>query len=178
MRTESNVHEWRVHALSVEDLRLDESLRLAIAGARTRKNLYALIPNLPDAGHRELLLALFDEEMKFRDALWHGHAEDDGDFFENIYECAFLLYKLGDPHDVFLLWRAKYLNMDVGSSLGAEYFVGAGVQSTLEFLESNNHDESKAMHSYLAAFFAESNALAEQVAWENERLRYFERDPA
>ncbi len=143
---------------------------------RVRKALCTSIPNQPRAEDRELLLLLFGAEMLFRDALWHGRTEDEGDHYENIYECAFLIYRMSHVEDVFLLWEAKRLNMDVGASLGAEYFVGAGVRETLEYLGASLHEKAGAIHSYLEGHFSSAEAFEAQSEWEEEQLRYHSRN--
>ncbi len=136
-----------------------------------RKKRLATIPDKPNESHRALLLALFRAEMQFRDDLWHGRVSDDDDHFENIYECAFLICQLGRVEDVFLLWNAKHLNMDVGASLGVEYFLGAGLETTLKFLDDSKHEDAPAIRRYLM----HAEDVDAQAAWEQEQLRYWGR---
>ena len=56
--------------------------------------------------------------------------KDDGDSYEGIYRCAFLLYRLGNTSDIHTLWVAKHINMYVGTSkrlLRASYDTGRGL---------------------------------------------------
>ena len=100
----------------------------ALSQPEARQQLYKALLAKPRQAFRGLLRHLLQEEIDFRNALWNGEAEDEGDFYEGIYKCAFLLYGCGNPSDTLALWKAKHINMDVGTSMGAEYFVGAGLR--------------------------------------------------
>src|SRR5262249_5596840 len=96
-----------------------------------RLQLYKLLNRGSVQPFGELIRLLFREEMQYANALWEGAVEDRHDAYEGIYDCGYLLYRLGDPADVRLLWEAKWIDMDVGTGLGAEFFAGAGVEQTL-----------------------------------------------
>ena len=91
---------------------------------------------------------------------------------DSICRCAFLLYRLGRPDDVFLLWQAKHLDMDVGCSLGVEYFVGAGVDATLAFLAQCDAPEAGEIAAYVGEAFVTDDAMQEQSGWEREQFQY------
>jgi hypothetical protein len=150
-------------------------VREALTSLATRKALYDLLPVAPAADDRELLIALFDEEIRYRSALWHGTIEDEGDAYENIYWCAYLLYKVGDVRDVLLLWKAKRLNQDVGTELGIQYFLGAGSQPTIDFLR---HSEEAAAADILK--YVEESVRSPYFdgvdGFDKDRLRYFRRN--
>src|SRR4051794_11711438 len=52
--------------------------------------------------HHQLLRDILRAEMRDR-----SRAADGGKYFENLYWCAFLLYLVGDPSDVPVMWQAK-----------------------------------------------------------------------
>jgi hypothetical protein len=78
-----------------------------IDDASFREGLYSEIHQRPPQAHRPLLQELLIKEMKYREE------DPDDDFFENLYWCGFLLYRIGDVSDVALLWQAKNVNFDV-----------------------------------------------------------------
>lgn len=134
-----------------------------------RRAIYKQLAGEALAPYRDLLIHLLDEEINLRTALWTHIVEDDMAFYEGIYQCAFLLYRAGDPRDTLLLWNAKHINMDVGSSLGAEYFIGAGRDETLAFLASSPAPEAAAIADYIEQWFDQPGAINWQEAWEQER---------
>ena len=134
-----------------------------------RQELYKGLLDASVSSYRPLLRQLLELEIDFRNALWEGKTEDDGEHYEGIYRCAYLLYRCAEPEDSLLLWRAKHINMDVGCSLGAEYFVGAGGAETTRFLEQSDHIDAVSVLEYVAGWLAEPAALGWQRGWEAER---------
>jgi len=122
--------------------------------------------------HHPFLLSLLSREIDYRQRLWKGLAQDPDDRYENIYRCAFLLSRLGRPEDVFVLWKAKHCNMDVGTALGAEYFVGAGLGPTLDFLSASRHPCADDITSYLKQAFVNGNEADDLSCWVMEQFRY------
>ncbi|AOY01623.1 hypothetical protein [Jeongeupia sp. USM3] len=59
----------------------------------------------------EIIRESFLREIEFRNALWDGKATDDGTFSEGIFQCAFLIYRMGRTEDLPLLCQADHLNM-------------------------------------------------------------------
>jgi hypothetical protein len=134
-----------------------------------RLQLYKLLRERPLAVFQQLLHALFHEEMQYRcdppeNDPWH-----DTDAYEGVYDCAYLLYRHGNPADVFLLWEQKWRNMDVGSSLGVEFFVGAGVEPTLQYLQQAGTQDSQEIQEYVREYFKDPDALSWQRNWEQQR---------
>lgn len=78
--------------------------------------------------HHALLKSIFDKEMAYR------QADDELEYYENLYWCAFLLYKVGDPADSIAMWQAKHINMDTGCGFEIQNLVGAGVEETISRL--------------------------------------------
>lgn len=141
-------------------------VQAALSSAAERQVLYKLLVNEPLQPLALLIRAAFQKEVEYRDALWEGAVEDDGDFYEGIYRGAFLLYCLGNAEDIHSLWRAKRLNTDVGSSMGAEFFVGAGVNKSIAFIENMDSPESSDIAVYIRGWFSQPDAMQWQKGWE------------
>jgi hypothetical protein len=133
-----------------------------------RQELYKLLVNEPLEPLSSLVRAAFQKEVEYRDALWEGTVEDSGEFYEGVYRCAFLLYRVGNPEDIPSLWQAKHLNMDVGSSMGAEFFVGAGLPESIAFIERAGLTESAVIAEYIRGYFSQPDAMQWQEGWEED----------
>jgi hypothetical protein len=136
-----------------------------------RQQLYKVLLDQPLASLRNLLLLALDHEVAFRNELFNGKCEDPDDHYEGIYRCAFLLYLAGDVADTLPLWSAKHINMDVGCSLGAEYFLGAGLAGTIAYLDGWSDPDAQAILEYINEFLAYDDGewnCREQ--WEFERI--------
>ncbi len=118
--------------------------------------------------HRELL-DIFRREMEFRKADCAGAPDDEFDYADSIYWCAFLLYFVGDPADVTLMWQAKNLNFDLRCAFDWQFLVGAGVDDTIKYFEDQNQEEAA---DYLKGLKA-SGELDDLPAWEKFRTDYF-----
>ncbi len=105
--------------------------------------------------------------MAFRTA---DHPGDEDDlYFEQLYWCALLLYLVGDPADVPLMWEAKNINMDTGSGFDVQFLVGAGVHETVSYLQAHGNDE-------IAAYLQQCEAahdFDDLPGWEQFRIEYF-----
>ncbi len=134
-----------------------------------RQQLYKALLGRSLVPFHNLLRHLLEEEARFRRALWERDAEDEEDHYEGIYRCAFLLSCCADPSDTLLLWKAKHLNMDVGCSMGVEYFVGAGANETLRFLERSDAEDSVEVAAYVRGWFSQPDAAQWRQDWEEER---------
>jgi hypothetical protein len=112
---------------------------------------------------------IFRREMDFRKTDNRAPVDDGLDYFESIYHCALLLYLVGDPADVPLMWEAKHIDMDTGCGFDGEFLVGAGLQETIRYLEVNGNQE---ILNYVKALkkAEEPNYLQE---WERFRVSYF-----
>lgn len=136
-----------------------------------RQALYKVLLDQPLAPFRNLLLLALDHEVEFRNELYNSKCEDPHDHYEGIYRCAFLLYRAGDVADTLPLWSAKHINMDVGSSLGAEYFLGAGVAGTTAFLDGWSDPDAVAIFEYINEFLSyEEGGWSCREQWELERM--------
>ena len=77
--------------------------------------------------------------------------DSDGELFESLYWCAFLLYRLGDVNDVALLWQAKSVSFDTWCGFDVQFLVGAGVEETIHHLRTKPDPDSRAAMEYLLA---------------------------
>lgn len=95
--------------------------------------------------------------------LWHPEAR----LFENLYWCAFLLYLIGDPSDVPMMWRAKHVDFDTACGFDIQFLLGAGFRPTLAYLADHGH----------ADIVAELSTYSELIDglgdWEAFRRDYF-----
>lgn len=140
-----------------------------ILSPQHRLQIYKLLNGRPVRPFAGLIRLLFRREILFRTALWDGTADDRAEDCDGICDCAFLQYRLGDPADVHVLWEAKYLNMDVGTSLGAEFFIGAGLEQTLHYLAKVGGAESAEISHYVREHFESHDAGRWQRDWEERR---------
>lgn len=150
--------------------KISADLQQFVRQPRHRLQLYKLLIRQPARPFAALIRALFQEEVQYRKGLWEGTVNDRTHAFEGIYDAAFLLYRIGDLADLRALWDAKWLNMDVGTSLGAEFFVGAGVERTLQHLKHAG-DALSDMHAYVRDFFDHPNVADSQLRWEVHRAK-------
>jgi hypothetical protein len=111
------------------------------------------------------LLDLFQREMDYRARV--EEEPDDSDYFESIYHCALLLYLVGDPADVLMMWEAKHISMDTECGFDGQFLLGAGFNETITYLEANGHRE---IVDYIGCNSASWGDLKE---WEQFRINYF-----
>jgi hypothetical protein len=115
------------------------------------------------------LLDFFRREMSFRRGDNPAEGDDESDYFEHLYWCGLLLYLVGDPGDVPLMWEAKKINMDTGCGFDGQFLVGAGVEQTIKYLEDRGYNAA-------ADFLKELKSLKELddlERWEKFRIHYF-----
>ncbi|MFG2004239.1 hypothetical protein ACGFNU_34275 [Spirillospora sp. NPDC048911] len=115
-----------------------------------------------DVGEQHALLReIFQAEMRQR-------PDTGGDeFFENLYHCAFLLYLIGDPSDVPMMWQAKHLDFDTSIGFDVQFLLGAGVKATLDYLNAHGRAD-------IAQALAEYEETSEDLhEWEAFRRDYF-----
>jgi hypothetical protein len=125
----------------------------------------ALSNILPESAkqHHQMLRQLFAAEMEYR------RRDENDEYFENLYWCAYLLFKVGDPSDSEVMWRAKHINTDTGRGFDAENMFGAGVDETVAYMDKNGfHD--------IARYILSCTELRDRShieLWALERRRYF-----
>lgn len=132
-----------------------------LGGPAAREQLLAAIDPDRAREYHEQLRDIFRLEMQHR-------RETGGDkYFENLYCCAFLLYLVGDPSDVPMMWQAKHIDFDTGSGFDLQFLLGAGVSSTLTHLTDHGHaDIALDLSGY-----PELND--DRKEWESFRRNYF-----
>jgi len=118
--------------------------------------------------HSELL-ELFRREMTCRRTGDLPEGEGESDCFEQIYWCGLLLYLVGDPADVPLMWEGKQIDMDTAIGFDGQFLVGAGVEETIKYLEKHGQEKPA---EYLKGLKA-SKELDDLSEWEKFRVHYF-----
>jgi hypothetical protein len=113
--------------------------------------------------HHVLLREIFSAEIEYR------RRDEEWEYFENLYWCAWLLFLVGDPSDVEQMWVAKNLNMDTGTGFDEENMVGAGVGLTIEYLRRHNLNQ---IAERLGSRF-KSECNEELVQWSADKRSYF-----
>ena len=111
--------------------------------------------------HHSLLRRILSVEAQYR------RDGEPGDYFENFYWCAFLLYCVGDVDDALTLWRAKHTDFDSSLYFDWQYLLGAGVEPTLSHLRDTGHAD---IADLLADRLVDEPDLE---YWEQGRRRYF-----
>lgn len=148
--------------------RIPEELENRLNAASERLSAYKFIAERDPCPYRELLLRLFHKEIAFRKALWSGSTRDEMDFGESIYHCAFLLCSCGNADDTFAIWKAQYLNQDIGE-LDAEYFVGAGIEETLAFLRKSPRPTANEIVHHIRTWVSWGGAPDSVARWRKGR---------
>ena len=95
--------------------------------------------------------------------------DDEIDYYENLYWCALLFYFVGDPADVPLMWEAKHIDMDTDCGFDIQFMVGAGVDTTLKYLNERGHFEIAAYLSNMKS----CKDFDDLPGWEQFRIGYF-----
>jgi hypothetical protein len=107
-----------------------------------------------------LLLFLLKEEAKFSEACWCVSS--------NVSRIASMLYFFGKLEDILLIWETKNRTFDLGISLSANYFFGAGVEETFKYLEAQDFPERDKMLLYLRK---EAERTSEYIKAFDERIQ-------
>lgn len=138
---------------------------------RGRRALLLKIPPNRDVvrKYHSELVDLFRREMSFSRGDNPAEGDDEADYFEHLYWCGLLLYLVGDPADVPLMWEAKNINMDTGCGFDGQFLVGAGVEETIKYLEDRGHKAPADFLKELKAF----KELDDLQGWERFRIHYF-----
>lgn len=132
-----------------ESRMLPPELEICLQNPAYRRIAYQYIVKGDISSYRVLLRFLLQEEIGYRNALWNGDEKDEADYYENIYQCSFLLSRCGNPEDVMLLWKVQYLNQDIGE-IDVGNFVGAGIPETLSFLKSKTDETSREIAQFIS----------------------------
>jgi hypothetical protein len=145
---------------------LTSEIRAVVAMPEGRHALYKVFLEQDALPFSEIIRECFQREIEFRNALWDGKATDDGTFSEGIFQCAFLIYRMGRTEDLPLLCQADHLNMDVGE-LDPMFFVGPGVTEAIAFFETSDIDDGKTYAASIRVFFANHQAMVQLKDWED-----------
>ena len=132
-----------------------------------RDSIYQALHPSPENRFLPLLRELFQLEVDYR-----SDESNDGDYFENIYWVALFLYQFGELDDVIPMWRGKHTNMDTGRGFDIQFLVGAGVETTLDYLQDHADQESTRIAAYLSAC-KEAGDFDDLEGWLASRIRYF-----
>lgn len=114
-----------------------------------------------------LLRTILEREVSYRET--GGCLE----YFENLYWCAFLLWRVGEVVDVIPLWRAKNIDFDTGCGLDVQFLVGAGLDETIRYLRSTPGSEAHAALDYILECkkIGDFDAMQEWAKWREEYFR-------
>jgi hypothetical protein len=152
----------------IEDGQPAAELERMLDSATERQALYRLLFKKQPRLYRRLLLRLLDKEISFRTATGEGSVAGDEESAEGIFHCAYLLSRCGEPADALEIWKAQYLNQDVGE-LEVGFFVGAGVAPTLAFLAGADDETSQEVREYIRSSLSDPDASRWLEAWEASR---------
>ena len=164
-------HELNNYLASAE---ISSALKERLRSPADRLAIYRFVVDREPRNFRHLLLSLFHEEIAFREALWDGTATDNGDFCEGIYHCAFLIHCCGEPSDTAILWKAQYLNQDIGE-IDGEYFVGSGLAETLSYLSRSDDQSSREIAQYIEQWSCNAS-LDSLASWQQDRRQWILED--
>jgi hypothetical protein len=115
--------------------------------------------------YHPILRKIFAAEIEYR------CQDGELDYFENLYWCAWLLFHVGDPNDIEMMWKAKHINMDTGSGFDAENMVGAGIRESVDYLRARKLDP---IADYLDESLSNTSPT-ELESWSNYKNQYFRR---
>lgn len=147
--------------------------------AKRKAVLLGIDPGDP-ALHHEVLRQIFPLEVARRIGDEDEEDPADDDESENVYQCAFLLHLIGDPADAPALAAAKYrtYDMDLGIGFDCEFILGAGVQETLDYLDSHGHaDLADEVRQALPFLNHDRDGEVDLKRWVDFRRTYFYGDP-
>ena len=157
-----------------EEVALPEECLRELEAPSFRAQVLDAIHRRPEVEASGLLRVLLDVEVDY----WRrvdqagAYTDENSEFFENIYWCAFLLWRTGDVRDVLALWRAKHTTFDTFCGLDAQYLVGAGVEETIAYLRESSEAEAKPALKYLLEG-RKSGAFDLLEKWAQHKSTYF-----
>ena len=131
---------------------------------RARQSLYPWMSRQDPAPFRDLLVRMYDEEIKLRQEIWQGSHRDDLDLGDGIYDCAFLLHCCGNPADSLVIWKANRLNQDMGE-LDARFLVGAGTEETLAYLRNTRGATASEITDHISEWIGWGDAASDLRQW-------------
>ncbi len=147
-------------------------IRDLLASPAHRQVLYKMLVDRELLSAASILREAFREEMKYRDQLWSGAKEEPYGSHEGIFQCAFLLYRMGLTEDLELLHQASDLNQDVGE-MDIEYFVGPGPDVSAEFLDQSNIKGAEFLAAAIREWADDPESPTWLHSWEERQLYAF-----
>ena len=81
-----------------------------------------------------------------------------------------MLFCIGCVEDSALIWKAKMLNFDVGCMIDIEFFFGAGIKETLDYI--NTREDLERMKQFLSDFAATEDFEKEEFV--SDYIDYYE----
>jgi hypothetical protein len=156
---------------SDNEKRLSPEMKALISNASFRENLYTAIHSNFRKDFRCLLQDLLNEEIIYR-AKEDDTEDNDGRYSENLYWCGLLLYKVGAADDVNILWKAKNINFDTFCAFDIQFLIGAGLDKTIEYLQSKADEDSKNVLQYIIEC-KDSGDFSYMKTWYEFREKYF-----
>ncbi len=151
---------------SQPDFAISEDTTRLLQDPSFRESLLKELHGIVNQSHAQLLREILTREMEYR------RAEPTGDLYENLYWAAFLLYRIGDLNDVLLLWRAKNLDFDTFCGFDIQFLVGAGVNSTIQYLHPSFDPEAWKAEAYILGC-KNSGDFEDLEGWFDWRMTYF-----
>lgn len=134
---------------------------------RDRQALYPWICAQGPKPFRDLLIRMYDEEIRLRREIWQGKHRDDLDLGEGIYDCAFLLHCCGCPADSLVIWKANMLDQDIGE-LDARFLVGAGIDETMAYLGKTKGASAREMTDHIREWMSWGDAASDLEEWRTD----------
>lgn len=113
--------------------------------------------------YHALLIQLFRKEMDYR------RYDEDLSYYENLYQCGFLLFHVGDVRDAEMIWEAKHINMDTGAGLDSHTLFGAGFNATIEYFKQRGNEPAVKKLSALS----ELTQPKELARWQQFQMDYY-----
>lgn len=115
---------------------------------------------------RALIRFLLEQEIVCR----QNETETDSD---SIHLCGFLLFLLGQPEDIELLWQAKKATFDTWCGFDIQFLVGAGVAPTLAALQSIEKEWAEEARTYIEEC-QRAGDFGNLESYRHEKQRYFD----
>lgn len=148
---------------------LSSEMKEMIQTASFRANLYKEIDLNFQNEYHLLLLELLKEEMIYRAK---DDENEDDEYFESIYWCSLFLYEIGDVNDVNILWKAKNIDFDTYCAFDIQFLIGAGLERTIEHLNSKKDKDSKKALEYILDC-KDAGDFSYMEKWFEFRVNYF-----
>ena len=147
-----------------EDIGLDEYLE----DAEFRESMYKELHNNLELIHSNLLrkMLIIEIDQRKNDII--------GDLYENLYWCAFLIYRIRDVNDVDILWIAKNTDFDTYCAFDIQFLIGAGLENTIEYLSGKSDVNSQKALDYILSC-KDAGDFDDMENWYDGKFEYYNR---